>query len=1065
MNSIESLLVTRVAKQSSADRLSAFRTALEHFGAAAIEDFLPAWHEPGQLEVLCDLVLVEMRYHWRIGKKTPLEAYEKRFADLFADPVLLYRLAREEFLLRQGAGEAPTPGEYQTRFELRDAERLASASEAAGGDSGSAALIDELEPTLAGLPGTGQAAESGPQVERKPDFETTALPDVGDTFLGFELLAELGRGGFGRVFLAKQPLLAGRLVALKVATGLFSESQTLAQLQHTYIVPIHSYHRGHPYQAVCMPYLGSTTLAHVLADIRTSSNLPSSGKELLSTLNDRKKKTARPGDGTSVDRPASLEESLPDGALARTIEAAPQLLALHGLSYVESVLWLAVRLAEGLAHAHERGVIHRDLKPANILITDDGQPMLLDFNLAQHTLKQDGAAARASIGGTLPYMAPEHLLAFRGAKVAVDARCDLYALGVILFELLTGASPFPSYRKRPTREVVERMIADRREGGPSLRRVNIQIPPAVEAIVRHCLEADPACRYQTARELQEDLQRQLDHLPLRYAGNPSLWERGQKLRRRHPRLASMTSVAAVAAVMMAALGGVFAVREEQRAGLEARATLTRFEEDVQSANFLLNARSDPHRLEEGQRAGLASLAHFGVLENSDWHNSRTVRRLSAPQQERLQEEVGQVLVLLAHAQQAAGAREADPTRRTERLRAGLQYCSLASSSFPADRIPQALWKQRGELHKLLDEGDEADRCFEHARQADLKTVQDRYLTARALAEEGKFREALPLLREAVRLNPRDFNLHFLQGICHDYLVQNAEAIGCYRACIVLRPRFYGAYYNRGLAYLRQHDFQAAREDFDQAIRLRPDFDEAYPGRASAHEGEKKYVEAIADLTTALERGFLPTQVYFLRARLRESARDLDGAKKDRAEGMRREPTDEDGWIARGLAFLPTDPKEALHSFEKALEANPRSLAALQNKAHVLGKYFKRTEEAITALDKAVELYPDDCRPRAGRGVYLGRLGKRAAAIKDAEQSLLLDTSPSNLYQVAGIYALTSRQEAADRHESMRLLSSALKSGFGFDYLEIDRDLDPIRDTPAFRRIVDAARALQSPQKQ
>src|SRR5437870_5124472 len=149
--------------------------------------------------------------------------------------------------------------------------------------------IDALPQTCPGLNLPEARDDSGSELGLKPDVPTTELPDVGDDFLGFELLEELGRGGFGKVFLARQDQLAGRLVALKVARGLFSESQTLAQLQHTHIVPIYSYHNGQPYQAVCMPYLGSATLAHVLADIRTHKSMPSSGKELLSTLYFRKK--------------------------------------------------------------------------------------------------------------------------------------------------------------------------------------------------------------------------------------------------------------------------------------------------------------------------------------------------------------------------------------------------------------------------------------------------------------------------------------------------------------------------------------------------------------------------------------------------------------------------------------------------------------------------------------------------------------------------------------------------------------------------------------------------------
>jgi serine/threonine protein kinase/lipoprotein NlpI len=1096
MNSASRHRTLRTIEDPLNDHVCAFRTALDLYGSAELSEFLPPHEHTKYLEIVCELVCMELAHGWQTAKPTTLETYQVRYPELFANPVLLYRVAQHELLLRQQAGENPSMAEYCRRFDLDsvdqptqrvnrprvDAIDLATASKfdvAPSGDGiegyparaptpqgGTASWPSaEIGRTRFGLPrGERLAQLSDPDIVLKANAAMAEMPKVGDEFLGFSLLAELGQGAFGKVFLAQQGQLARRLVALKVAAGLFGESQTLAQLQHTHIVPIYSYHHGQPFQAVCMPYLGSTTLAHVLADIRTHKNMPSSGKELLSTLNVRRKSTRRfedsAKDSTSdvgLDHPrADVGETPPfAGAQAPT---SPRVLELEGMSYVDSILWLAVRLADGLAHAHAAGIIHRDLKPANILLTDDGLPMLLDFNLAQDT-KQHGSAAAASIGGTLPYMAPEHLEAFRGNEMPVDARSDLYSLGVILFELLTGASPFPSYRKLPMREVVNRMIQDRREGAPRPRGLNASIPPAVEAIVLRCLEADPAKRYQTVSELREDLQCQLEQKPLKHAPNPSRWERCQKFRRRHPRLTSVTTVAAVALVLIAGLSSAFFVREEQHRRLQARATLASFQDDAQTTYFLLNARSDQEKLNEGDRACRATLGHFQVLENPAWRDAPDVRRLPAEDRQHLQEEVGQLLVLLAHAQQVAGEREANRTRREALFHEGLQLCSLATDCFGEERTPLALLKQQGDLHQRLNEQARAMQFFERAKKADLRTVQDRYLTARSLAEEGKFREALPLIREAV--HPQDFNLQFLQGICHDNLAQNAEAIGCYRACIALRPGFYGAHYYRGLAYLRQQDFPAAREDFDEVVRLRPDFTEAYLCRAAAFAGEKKFAQASADLTEALERNYAPTRVYFLRAAVRESARDAEGAKKDRAEGLCREPSDEKGWIARGAAFLPSDPKQALDAFEKAFDANPRSLAALQNKAYVLAKYLKRTEEAVAELDKAVELYPNDCRPRAMRGVYLGRLGKRVAALKDAEQALALDACPANLYQVAGIYALTSRQETSDRHEALRLLTASLTKGFGFDYLEVDRDLDPIRESPAFRRVVDAARALQA----
>src|SRR5262245_50406853 len=110
------------------------------------------------------------------------------------------------------------------------------------------------------------------------------LPGVGERFAGFELVAVLGRGTFGRVYLARQGELSDRYVALKVSTDLAGESRTLARLQHTNIVPIYSVHRVAPFQAVCMPFFGATTLAHLLARYRGHSALPSTGRQLVDTL-------------------------------------------------------------------------------------------------------------------------------------------------------------------------------------------------------------------------------------------------------------------------------------------------------------------------------------------------------------------------------------------------------------------------------------------------------------------------------------------------------------------------------------------------------------------------------------------------------------------------------------------------------------------------------------------------------------------------------------------------------------------------------------------------------------
>jgi eukaryotic-like serine/threonine-protein kinase len=120
----------------------------------------------------------------------------------------------------------------------------------------------------------------------------------------------------------------------------------------------------------------------------------------------------------------------------------------------------------------------------------------------------------------------------------------------------------------------------------------------------------------------------------------------------------------------------------------------------------------------------------------------------------------------------------------------------------------------------------------------------------------------------------------------------------------------------------------------------------------------------------------------------------------------------------------------------------------------------RTEEAIGVLDRILELYPEYVKGRAGRGVMYARAKNWVAAQADAEEALRRDKSPANVYQVAGIYARLTCHDASHKAEAIRLLSAALRGGFGYEYIEMDKDLDPIRDTPEFKRLLDGVAAIR-----
>ncbi|MDG3008080.1 protein kinase domain-containing protein [Paludisphaera mucosa] len=881
------------------------------------------------------------------------------------------------------------------------------------------------------------------------------MPEAGEAFLGFRLVAELGRGSFARVFLANQGELADRPVVLKVACALEGETWTLARLQHTHVVPIYSVHRSERLQAFCMPYLGPTTLADVLADVAGRDEPPGSGRDLLETLQARSRARFEAAEATSREAgPASEGAAAPpprppqERAASGMAQVTRRM--LEGMSYIEAALWILSCLADGLGHAHERGILHRDLKPANVLITDEGQPLLLDFNLSQD---ESTTGRPRAVGGTLPYMSPEHLDAFRGADRRVDARSDLYSLGVILYELLTGRPPFAGRAGMPAPELVARMIEDRTGPPPDPRPWNHAVSPAVASIVRHCLEPDPDRRYQTAGELREDLRRQIEHRPLRYAADASPRERLGKWARRHPRLTSPGTLAALAVTLAVALAGGLGLGAH-RAGMRERAreARARFARDFDEARSALNSSGvDASRRREGIDAcrRALGLGPGGGGPSRDVADPGSYLDLDA--RGRWTQDRGEAFWLLAQATWLEAAERGDDERAEAEVRRALAWNREAEACHPDGGVPAALWSQRAELLARLGRAGEARAFAARAAAAPPLTARDHYLAAVDHAVRGRFEAALGPLREATRLDPGLWWPWSLRGVCHDRLGQDVDALGCYQACIALRPADPWPHFNRGLVHLRRREPARALADFDEALRQAPGRPDVLLDRALALHQLGRYGEAVRDVDLALERGAGPARAVFMRARIRGDAGDAEGARRDRELGMTFRPTDEPGWIARGLARADSDPDGALEDFRQALRLDPRSLAALQNSAHVLSRTPERAEEAIRLLGRALEAFPDYVPARSGRGVLLARLGRREEALADAEGALSRDSSPATLYQLAGVYAQTSRREPGDAAAALGLLSRALRGGFGWDLVAVDPDLDPIRARPEFAR--------------
>jgi len=995
-----------------------------------------------------------------------------------------------ETVARPPAGEPDRPG------------RAAAGTEAESGPS---------RPDFAPRHGTGPGAPTDPGGPGGPPTLTpegpsrpVVFPKLGAAIGGFRLVLELGRGAFARVYLAHESALGNRPVALKVSKAEGDEPKILARLQHTHIVPIHSLHDDPAtgLRLICMPYFGGANLAQVLDAAGLKASARPRGRSLVDALDlvgqpsqagvvppaagrcpaspaavaaglgggagpapapgpHRGEAGHRPSFGRPSLRPRRGPGSSPAPSLAppdASGQSQPARQFLRESSYVRASAWIAARLAEGLDHAHSRGLLHRDLKPSNILIAADGTPMLLDFNLAAEAVDQGpGDGSKALTGGTLPYMSPEHLDAFdpRGLTPpgAVDERSDIYALGLILFEMVAGRPPFAE----PAPGIglfamLEHLIAERRRGAPSLRAAAPEVPWSLDAIVAKALAPDPARRYRSARELGEDLRRFLDDRPLAYTPESSVRERLAKWSRRHPRATSAWTIGPLA---LALTLGVAAVARTQAARLEqvaVRLGLRRFRESLHECQFLLNTAS-AGRLTDHLRRGVeqarAAIDRYGVARRGDWDRGYWVASLSADERTSLRQDLAELILLEARARVAIAESEGAEEGRRKALEWAVAWLDRVEAFDPAPS--PALFADRARYHQALGRADLArlDRARRDATPA--ASCRDECLLGTADLAEGRFDRAEARLNRAVALDPKRFWAWFARGLCRLDQGRFADAVGDFNVCTVLMPGFAWPFADRGIAEARAGRLAEALASFDRAIELDPNLADAVVGRGLVALELGRPEQAERDLARAAGLGRLDPAVRAGRAealvklgRAGEALSLFDDLLADR-------PGDPRLLAARGMARLATDPAAASADFAAAALADPGLAVAHYGLARCLAGSDRPA--ALGHADRALGADPGHADARELRALLRARLG-RADAAEDVDR-LLQAPTPHRLYNAACALAVLARTRPDPRHEAraLELLRRAIEAGFPPDPARTDPDLDAIRARPEFDGLV------------
>lgn len=422
-----------------------------------LSDHLP--QECGSLRrtILIELIKVDLEYRCNSdGPVLRLEDYLAEHPELGEPDGVPGELIYEEYHARKASGESVDLHDYRLRFPDR-VEAIAQ--------------MFQLDSTSDMSPTGTRLAETFHPGER-----------IGD----FYLMSNLGAGAFGSVFLARQESMQ-RLVALKISGDRGSEGQTLAQLDHSHIVRVHDQTRL-PEQNLRLLYMQFAPGGTLQAVIRASQQASHKTGQIVADCI-----------AEAVDRTGILSSG------SVTLKGG-----LADKPWAVVTCQLGMELAEALHYAHGRGILHRDIKPANVLLEANGAAKLADFNIS-FSSASEGSSPAAYFGGSLAYMSPEQLEAFDPQHSTrpddLDARADVFSLGVLLWEFLFGQRPFPD-------DSLSGSWDSQLSGMVALRRSGVGAPPtacvtAVEqcllTILNRCLAPAPEDRYQTARELAFDL--------------------------------------------------------------------------------------------------------------------------------------------------------------------------------------------------------------------------------------------------------------------------------------------------------------------------------------------------------------------------------------------------------------------------------------------------------------------------------------------------------------------------------------------------------------------------------
>jgi serine/threonine protein kinase/Flp pilus assembly protein TadD len=941
-----------------------------------------------RLNRLCD----RFERAWREGSSPRIEDFLAEVAEV-ERAELLRELLSLEIHYRRQRGELPTADEYLSRFPQLECAAL------------EAELASDPSPRQS-EPLAAQTSDSGlnlasPGALDSPPGVTAAYPShpaPGMLLAGrYKLIEEIGEGGMGTVFMAQQLEPVKRLVAVKIIKPGMDSREVLARFEA---------------ERQALALMDHPNIARVL-DAGT----------------------------TDAGRPFFIMELVKGMPITRLCDE-------HKLD-VRKRLELFLPVCQAIQHAHQKGIIHRDIKPSNVLVAmydDRPVPKVIDFGLAkatEPTLTDKTLFTRfGAQPGTLLYMSPEQASL---NNMDIDTRSDVYSLGVLLYELLTGTTPVDRRELQQAAEIeLLRMVREVEAPRPSAKLSSSDALPSIAAnrstdparltkllqgeidwVLLKALEKDRGRRYETANGLARDLQRYLAD-EIVEARPPSSSYRLRKFVRRNR---STLMVAAVALFLLVLASGAAAWVMRDRAARQARESndldlaierveiLQRDGKHGEARAALDNAELLAARV----ASDLAREAHLADLKDRlaadardqefiarfeeirleaqsrvDVERSRFTKEAAFPEIRDALRQHGLDIGSMAPTEAAARIQGRPGLVRRE-LIAALQECLYyaprrgSESQWLLDTLAAAdndVWRVRARKALLESNGSVIEQL---ARDVDVEAqpVSFLLLVANAIPAQN-WVTRLELFQRIQRAHPADlWANHELAGELQRY-GRLPEAIAFYTAALALRPNSAGIYLNRGAVFLEMRRPDDAIADSRAAIRIKRDYAEAHNNLGDALKDKGQRDEAIAAYRQAIRlKKDLAEAHYNLGNALPDQGR-LDEAIDEFREAIRLNKDWADAHYGLGRALREQGRlDEAVAEYREAIRLKKDYAEAHNNLGNALEDKGQR-DKAIDEYREAIRLNKDLVEPHINLGNDLHDQGRLDAAIAELREVIRLN---------------------------------------------------------------------------